>query len=330
MKVAELLDRRRKNWQALERLCDRGRRSTRASTHPEEIERFASLYRAACADLALADAYQLPPSTVEYLHRLVGRAHNQLYRTHPFRWAAWGKILFDQVPQQIFRDRCVQAAFLLFWGAFLFSALLARSESVWPEYAEQMMTSSFIEQLQENFSSPPNGRNPEADFQMASFYIRHNTSIGLKCFVGGLLVLPGLFITMSNATLLGAAFGYMTRPDVYDVYGKNFFEFVPAHGPFELTAIVLSAGAGLRLGFAWLAPQRLTRKASLLAAGREAMPLMGTAMCLFFLAALIEGFVSPSALHWTIKAGVGLISALLLMFYFVILGYPRKRSDGTG
>jgi isoprenylcysteine carboxyl methyltransferase (ICMT) family protein YpbQ len=68
----------------------------------------------------------------------------------------------------------------------------------------------------------------------------------------------------------------------------------------------------------------------LLAAGREAMPLMGTAMCLFFLAALIEGFVSPSALHWTIKAGVGLISALLLMFYFVLLGYPRKRSDGTG
>ena len=40
-------------------------------------------------DLALADAYQLPPTTVEYLHQLVGRAHNQMYRGRGFNFAAW-------------------------------------------------------------------------------------------------------------------------------------------------------------------------------------------------------------------------------------------------
>ena len=81
---------------------------------------------------------------------------------------------------------------------------------------------------------------------MAGFYIQHNTGIGLQCFAWGLLVVPGMLVTMFNAITLGAAFGYMARPDVPE--GENFFHFVTAHGPFELTAIVLSAGRGPAAG----------------------------------------------------------------------------------
>ena len=96
MKVAELLELRRKNWQELERLCDRLQHSRSRRFAATDLSRFASLYRAACADLALADSYQLPPKTVQYLHRLVGRAHNQLYRSHNFDFSAWGKLLFEE------------------------------------------------------------------------------------------------------------------------------------------------------------------------------------------------------------------------------------------
>ncbi len=75
--------------------------------------------------LALADAYQLPPNTVQYLHRLVGRAHNQLYRGRRFDFSRWGKVLVEDVPQQIFRDPCVHLAFALFWGMFLLSMALS-------------------------------------------------------------------------------------------------------------------------------------------------------------------------------------------------------------
>ena len=86
MKVAALLEQRQQNWFELDRLCGQSRRTMDAAT----VARFAAMYRAACADLALADAYQLPPNTVQYLHQLVGRAHNQLYRSRPFDLAAWG------------------------------------------------------------------------------------------------------------------------------------------------------------------------------------------------------------------------------------------------
>src|SRR5215203_3685940 len=112
MKVVELLERRRKNWQELERYCDRV--GTTAGLNTAEISRFSALYRAACADLALSNSYQLPENTVQYLHRLVGRAHNQLYRSKRFDYASWAKMLLEDVPQRIFNDRCVQFMFCLF------------------------------------------------------------------------------------------------------------------------------------------------------------------------------------------------------------------------
>jgi hypothetical protein len=55
---------------------------------------------------------------------------------------------------------------------------------------------------------------------------------------------------------------------------------------------------------------------------------MMVAVVLFFLAALIEGFVSPSPLPYAIKAFIAIASASLLMFYFVILGYPSDSNSG--
>src|SRR5687768_9444305 len=141
MKVVELLERRRQNWLELERFCDQlhPSKGQANASRAVDMSRFAALYRAACADLALADAYQLPQNTVQYLHRLVGRAHNQLYRSRKFQFKTWLPTLLETVPQQIFRDRCVQVMFLLFWGMFILSAWLAYSKTAFPEFAQQVI-----------------------------------------------------------------------------------------------------------------------------------------------------------------------------------------------
>lgn len=329
MKIAKVIASRREQWQKLEGLCVRLEAGERSRMSAEALVEFSALYRSACADLALADANLLPPNTVQYLHRLVGRAHNQLYRSKGFDFAVWYDLLMRQVPRRVFSDICVQFAFVLFWGVFIFSAILASSKTLWPNYAENALSEEQISNMESMFSDPPGGRSGSADVQMAAFYIQHNTSIGLWCFVGGLLVVPGVLITSSNAVYLGAAFGYMARPDVPE--GANFFHFVTAHGPFELTAIVLSAGAGLRLGMSWMKTNGLTRSASLRKTAPETMPVMGAAMALFFLAALIEAFLSPSAAPYPLKAFVALISSGLLAFYFIVLGFPRGEvEDAVG
>ncbi len=313
MNVATLVEKRRAQWTELETLCE-------GVVSPEATARFAALYRAACADLALASAYQLPPGTVTYLHRLVGRAHSRLYRSQRFDPMTWFDTIFVDAPRQIFSDPCVRIATILFFGLFSLSAYLAYNETMFPNYAEDIVGAESLEEMENSFEPGLNG-NFAHYISMAGYYIKHNTGIGLQCFAYGILLIPTVFILCYNAVALGASFGYMAREGVPG--GETFCEFVTAHGPFELTAIALSAGAGLRLGMGLFRTEGRTRIASLRANALQAVPIMVAAAIMFFLAAFTEGFISPSPLYYPLKAAWAIMSSGLLMFYFVVLGFPR-------
>jgi uncharacterized membrane protein SpoIIM required for sporulation len=324
MKVADLLESRRAQWRELEQLCDRANHWLRKRMPASEVLRFSTLYRAACADLALADAYQLPPATIEYLHQLVGRAHNQLYRGEALTFRGWFHELFVVVPRRLRADRCLWLASGIFWGIFLLTGVLA---FVTPDFAERVLSKDQITAVEDMYSKPVDrslGEGGMAGSVMGGFYINNNCGIGLQCFAYGLLLgIGGLYETIFNAVILGTVFGYMAKSQ----HAGNFFQFVTAHGPFELTAIVLCAAAGMRLGFSVIWTNGLTRIASLRQAGKEAMSTVWAAMALFVMAAGIEGFVSPSALPYAVKAAVAILSTVLLLVYFFVLGCG-KRGDG--
>jgi uncharacterized membrane protein SpoIIM required for sporulation len=324
MKVADLLQSRREQWRELEQLCARIGRWRRGRLTPADILRFSSLYRAACADLALADACQLPPATVDYLHQLVGRAHNQLYRGEALTLRAWFRELFVVVPRRLWADRCLRLAAGVFWGMFLLSVAMAYSTE---SFAERVVGKDQLMMLEDSFSQPVRRSFAEGGAQgsgMAGFYIYHNVGIGLRCFAFGMLLgIGGLYVTVFNAAMLGAVFGFMAKSP----HAANFYQFVTAHAPFELTAIVLCAAAGMRLGFSLVDTRGLTRIASLRRAAQESMSTAWAAVMLFALAAGIEAFVSPSAAPYAVKAGVAIVSCVLLLFYFVVLGYRGRGTE---
>jgi uncharacterized membrane protein SpoIIM required for sporulation len=324
MKVSELLERRRENWRQLEQMCitmeGRGRKRLGGAGSVQ----FASLYRSACADLALADAYQLPANTVLYLHQIVARAHNQLYRSRRFNFAGWGRELFQNIPRRLFRDNYFRLSFVVFWGLFLASMLFAHQSR---EYAERLVGKDQLRSIQDMYSQSLDRQNGQLSALMQSFYSNHNSTIGLRCFAFGLLFgVGGLVEFVFNAIQIGGIFGYMTTVSQWG----TFSNFVTAHGPFELTAVVLSAAAGMRLGFSIIITHGLSRGESLRQAGREAMPTMGLAVALFFLAAPIEGFLSPSPAPYAIKAAVAIVSAAALVFYIVVLGSRPLPPDAVG
>jgi uncharacterized membrane protein SpoIIM required for sporulation len=319
MKVSDLLKARQANWRELETLCSRMEGMSRRKLDAPSVSRFSSLYRSACADLALADAYQLPPATIHYLHRLVGRAHNQFYRSRTFNASTWLRQLTVDVPQRLFSDNSLRLAFCVFWGVFLLSGFMAYTS---PGFSQRVLGEDWIMTMEQMYAEPVQGRAVGFSSGMAGYYVQHNTGIGLKCFAFGLLFgVAGLYITTVNAARLGATFGYMAT---VQPQADNFYHFVTAHGPFELTAIVLSSAAGMKLGFSLIDTGGLTRTASLRRAGGEAMPTMGAAIVMFLLAALIEGFLSPSAAPYWVKATVAVLSASLLVAYFLVLGYPQE------
>ena len=59
------------------------------------------------------------------------------------------------------------------------------------------------------------------------------------------------------------------------------------------------------------------------------MPIMGASIILFFLAAMIEGFLSPSILPYWTKATVAVLSTIMMLVYFIVLGFPRRAIDAA-
>jgi len=327
LKVSKLIEQRQFQWRELEDMCSRMQTRT-GKLDAIQTARFTALYRSACADLALASAYQLPPSSVDYLHKLVARAHNQLYRSRSFQWKTFAEIFFVKTPRIVFDDVCVHICFFVFWGLFLVSAYLAYETEVYPDFAERVIGRAQMEGLETSWTGF-SGRTYGENCQMAGYYVLNNAGLqGLFCFAYMLLVLPGLGILVSNAVYLGAVFGFMFRPELGEA-SVNFKTFVTAHGPFELTAIILVAGAGLRLGLSWMMTNGLSRKDSMIAQSKKALPVVMCGVVLFCMAAFIEGFISPipeSIMPWFLKGGVAVFSCAAMLFYFVVLGYPRGGS----
>ncbi len=82
----------------------------------------------------------------------------------------------------------------------------------------------------------------------------------------------------------------------------------------------------MKIGLSWLASRGVNRMDAIIQNAREALPIAMCAVALFCMAAVIEGFVSPTTekiLPWWAKGMVATASSLLLMFYLIVLGYPR-------
>jgi uncharacterized membrane protein SpoIIM required for sporulation len=329
MRVADRLAQREASWRELDALLDKLGKRELPRARASQVVRLGELYRAACADLMLAEAHDLPRDTVAYLHALVGRAHNAVYRAQGFRFSDWSTALFATAPRQLRSDPAPRLAAAVFWGAFLICALASAAR---PEFAPKVVGEDFVEAMDAMYAEPidaprtdkeKGGGFRRSDTMMAGFYIEHNTTIGLQCFAWGLFFgLGSLYELLSNGLILGTVFGHMAvSPNA-----RNFFTFVTAHGPFELTAIVFAGAAGLRLGSGLIDTRGQTRLASLRREARCALPIVGASAVLFILAAFLEGFVSASPLPFGAKAGIALACAALLVAYLA-LGGRRTSPD---
>ena len=316
MRVVDRLAERESGWRELQLLLFRLETTRARKVAPEEILRLGELYRAACADLMLAEAHDLPRDTVAYLHALVGRAHNAVYRTQGFRLADWVALVFDEVPRRLRGDILLRVAALTFWGLFLICGMVAMVE---PDFAARVVGESQLDSLEAMYDEPIGSNNQlvRNDAMMSGFYIYNNAGIGLSCYAWGLVLgLGSLWVMASNAIQLGTMFGHMaTVPQA-----GNFFTFVTAHGPFELTAIVFAGAAGLRLGSGLVLTRGESRLASLQREAGRSLPTVGVAVILFILAAFLEGFVSASSLPYAAKAAIAIFCSMLLVAYLLVLG----------
>jgi uncharacterized membrane protein SpoIIM required for sporulation len=153
---------------------------------------------------------------------------------------------------------------------------------------------------------------------MFGFYIWNNIKVAFQCFATGLLLgLGPVFYLIYNGLLMGAVAGHLGNAG----YTQTFYSFIIGHGAFELTAIVLSGAAGLRLGAALLFPGRQMRSTAIKHAARETLPIVYGLTLMLVIAAALEAFWSSSvSIPPAAKFAMGAVYWALVLVYFLTRG----------
>lgn len=285
MKQSVFVARHQGQWQSLQHWLETPAHKREGS----QADAFAARYRRLCQHLALARRRGYSPQLVAYLQDLMQRGHAELYRTPSPPWYHLPHFLIARFPRTVRAHAGAMAvAAALFWLPLLATLLVVQWR---PDLAYTLADPATLASMETMYDSSAEriGRDSGSDWKMFGFYIMNNISIGLRTFASGLLLgIGSLVVLLVNGVAIGTAAGHLTVTG----NGGPFWEFVCGHAPLELTAIVLSGGAGLQLGMRVLAPGRMRRVDALAVAGRDgAVIVLGVALMLLG-AAFIEAFWS--------------------------------------
>lgn len=296
---------------------------------PVDPARLAALYRAACEDLALARSRAYPVHMTTRLEDLTARAHQVIYRRNDYGLARLKRLALVDFPQAVRAHWAyVLVAGLVFALPLILTALATYHD---PGFVLSVHDADSARQFDRMYGPGREAlgrqRGADSDWAMFGFYIKNNIGIAFQCFAGGLFVgLGSLFYLAFNGAAIGSVAGYVTTRG----YGEAFYSFVVTHGAFELTAIVLSGAAGLRLGHALLAPGRRSRLEALKLAASETAVLVYGFMAFLLIAAAIEAFWSSA--RWiepAVKYGVGAACWALVLAYLGLQGRPARQAAGV-
>ncbi|MBC7917138.1 MAG: stage II sporulation protein M [Rhodoferax sp.] len=288
--------------------------------------RLATLYRAGCEQLALAQSRAYPIHITQRLESLVQNAHQCIYQQHDYGVQRLRQLALIDFPAMVRQHRVYVAAATLLFAL----PMLVVGWATWrdPGFILHLLDAQRAREYDAMYSGHEGTlgrlRNADTDWQMFGFYIMNNIGIGFQCFAAGIFAgLGSAFFLVFNGLHTGAVAGYL----IAGGNSENFLSFVVTHSAFELTAIVLAGAAGLRLGHALIAPGRLSRMAALKLAATQAVVLVYGVTAMLLVAAALEAFWSSA--RWVTPQVKYAVGACCWAFVLAYLGWQgRAKSAG--
>ena len=294
MRQEHFIVRHEAEWLAFEQWLDaRAARPRRAradrSWRGLADEDVPAAYRRVCQQLGLARRRGYSPQLVARLQELMQRGHAVMYRPPLPRWQRMFEFFLADMPRLVRAEAGVMWASLALFAIPLVVAFVG--VQVKPELIHTVMGAQQVAEMEAMYDPEAArlGRAAESDLMMFGHYIFNNISIGLRTFASGLLAGVGPVLTLAfNGVIIGGVAGHLQAAG----HGEPFWRFVAGHAAFELSAIVIAGGAGLRLSLDLIAPGRRRRVDALVEGGRRGARLCLGVFVMLVAAAFIEAFWS--------------------------------------
>lgn len=308
----------RPTWDRLEALVARRGRLSGA-----EADELVTLYQRVATHLSVVRSSAPDAVLVARLSTLVARARSAVTGAHTPAWREVSRFFLVVFPAALYRSApwWVPTAVVFFavsWGIGWWVA-------GHPDVQAALAPPEAVRQLVEHDFADYYSSAPAAEFAFGVW--TNNAWIAAGCLaLGVFLGVPVVNILWQNASNVGVAGGLMWAHDRADV----FFGLITPHGLLEITAVLVAAGAGLRLGWTVVHPGPRTRLVALAETGRATVGMaLGLAVVLL-VSGVIEAFVTPSGLPTWARVGIGVVAEVGFVAYVVVLGGRAVRSGEVG
>ena len=318
MTVDRFVEDRRARWARLGNLISEANGRVERLA-PSDVLELGRLYRSASSDLAVARRDFALDAATERLNDLVATAHALVYSEAPTSGRRLRRFFLHELPSSVRANSRFTAVSL---AAFAIPLLATFAIGLLlPEIAATALPPETRQHLAERrlWTDIPEGYRP----LVGPLIIVNNVRVAVAAFAGGLTAgALTLYLLVANGAFLGTVLA------VVQGYGLSggLLTFTAAHGPLEISCIVLSGGAGLRLAWALLRPGDRSRRDALRLAGAQAIRVMLLIIPALGVAGILEAFLSPSDAPIALKVTVGVVVGLALWSYIFLVGRPSRKS----
>lgn len=306
------------SWDRLEQLVKKRRTLTGA-----EVDELVELYQRVSTQLSIVRSASSDAVLVGRLSGLIARARSVVTGAHAPLWREFVRFWTVSFPVVAYR------AWRWWLGAAAGFFLVAIVIAVWiannPEVQAAIATPDEIAQLVNNDFAAYYSEHPAGAFALSVWV--NNAWIALQCIASAILLgIPIPWVLFNNALNLGLSAGLMFGAGKGDI----FLGLITPHGLIELTAVLLAAGAGMRLGWSAISPGNRPRGQVLAEQGRAVIAVAVGLVAVLVVAGIVEAFVTPSSLPTFARVGIGIAVEIAFLGYVYYFGSRAVQRGETG
>ncbi|MES2732195.1 MAG: stage II sporulation protein M [Bacteroidota bacterium] len=316
MRESAFLKKNTAKWQEFEQLL--------AGTAPNP-DHLADLFVQVTDDLSYARTQYPESKTTVYLNNLAAKVHLSIYRNRKEKKGRFITFWKYELPHLFYSiHKQLLYAFVIFVLATLVGAVSAAHDET---FVRLILGDDYVNTTLANIENgDPMGIYKSAGEVDMFFRITvNNIKVSFMAFAMGIFLSFGTgLVLMHNGIMLGAF--------QYFFYQKGLLLTsvlsIWIHGTLEISSIVIAGAAGLVMGNSILFPGTYSRMESFKRGAKTGLKVAVGLVPLFIAAGFLESFVTRLTYwHWSAKLGIILVSALFIVYYFVI--YPIQLNRET-
>ncbi|NOT75014.1 MAG: stage II sporulation protein M [Cyclobacteriaceae bacterium] len=317
MREAAFIQQNRPRWEAFEKVVSQPK-----TAKPDQL---AELFIQITDDLSFSRTQYPNSRTTNYLNALASKIHLEIYKNKKEEKSRFITFWKSELPLVLYEARkSMLYALIIFLLAIVIGALSAAYDD---SFARLILGDGYVNMTLENIKNGnPTSVYSDTGSEIAMFVgiAWNNIRVSFMIFAYGVFFSLGTGLHLFyNGVMVGSFVTFFYRQHEL----AQAFPVIMLHGTIELSSIVIAGAAGFTMGNSLIFPGTYSRLDSFKAGALRGLKIIMGLVPFFILAAFIEGVITRYAfMHWSLKALIISLSAILMVYYFVI--YPYKLRNG--